>query len=1065
MKNNQKADDHSTKKIVQLVERMKGSVRLTSGRTENVNIAEEQNLARERKPFLQVKSSLLKWLDKTRALSLKLPFVDSENNNIGSWSEFVPPELITSVRQANNHTELRDAIMANALDAHQLMLLSFLDQVQNLETQMGQFEPRYFDDYIERVVKQKPLSTIPEKAHVVVEAGEEKEMIIPQHQKFIGKNQQGETLTYKTLDDSFINDCHLQNIDIVAKQVDGIQGAFQKTYNPTDISSPRFELPVNFNDIQWEDGVGELVIQSPALNLPSGKREIRLTFINQGEPISNETLSTIQEILSVSVANEGEWVLIDYLVEEENEGLTCWNVNDKSIQLSLAEGDLACEGKIALAVNYQAVNEIANDTRENVLSSLSAFLFDQVRLVVNVDQYALATAKNQNGSYTLDGPFFPFVSPIRKRSAFEIDLGELSPIGLKSISAGVTWNNLPELGLKDYYQVYSNYHNRKGRINDPDNFNPSEIDESSFSADWSLNWGTSRTHQQSLGEGSVALFENGSDSIDWNIMTQMDSGKLEEKHHHKTPTLTLLLKLSEHSHFQHAYYTRIQQAEIQNKSVSSSGLLIGDPAEDNTEQTLNPPFEPEIASIDLSFSSEIILNVLANNPDPGSRTPGKKKDNGFYFSMPDSTQALTEIAGSDIETEDAPTAAIGIKPALNQDAYLSLAFDQLSLGNCLNIYFNLHRPGVDCSNTQSTVENPWSLWTNNGWETVKVLNDETENLAASGVINFWLPSHAEKKDGVYRLVYCGTRQQLAGRIQSILVNSVTLALTTEQHRNYRWQEPLPEESITEAENNEAITTVFQPYPGFSGRSAETPSENHHHFGLNTQYKSRFNKPMSYDKQLLHRFNELLMVKCLPESASTTPGEIKILVLPKSVHEVDPAELETGNNLSLPGYLVQDIQDFLAPYLPLGVKAAIETPSIKKRCYSISLLRDVESAENFEFYSDLIREKLKEMLNPYSQFYRENIGFSPYVPNSLIRRELENLLYVERVSGLAVWKTDQDQKMHPGEKLKNLYTFDERSEICWVNTKGEYIAGDTLTLDHAITTRIGESIIEENFIVG
>lgn len=974
------------------------------------------------------------WLAQMRALTYFMPFVDSDGRFVGDWSDLIPEKLITQVETCASKHELREVVGQWNLDPHQHLIFAFLEQINILDEKFNNTKRSFFEFYAQAVLRQKALGALPQKANVIIETNSINGTLIPKDANFIAKLEQD--TYFRCVEDTYVSNTILTKIFLSISDINDQYGMFVQDRDATSTENISFDKALSTKSITIADS--KECINIDLKNLIPIKNDKIIELCIDSNKISARQFKELENFIkidinsgveSLSVPNkntaneEKEGVYFSFEVvsyetkHKENAGIGYQGIGELNIRESATYTNtsknlyyiqLFCASEIVesfsnlkLSTNKEKIANLSDGDRHALLETINHLNLGNIK--VNVFQAEVFDAEVITLETVCDvlTAFQPFSSPIKKNSSFSLRILNQPLIGTNKIRLKIDWLNIPDGGLKKYYQAYSLYHQQvsgKG-----DDF---EIDESLFGMNWTCTKEGKSGDKIELDRGHTKLFSYCRDTltieVNYNIDKLLADSAIEGN---GTGDIIFKFTLDDDSDFQEQYYNQVLQYGL---TKSSSNPLFSASEKNFGIEQVNPPFIPEIEKITVFIETQCSNQKL-----------------NMHYAVP---EVLTKNIRTSVNT---------FLPELDHEVALSLCFESLPEGNCLSILFKLMRRHFDYDKSDNP---PWQIYTHKGWVPVKVLRDDTCELDYSGIVTFWIPGDIKRIGGLFVIQYTGSKNRLAFELESVLVNAVALTMNVDKHRYLTWNQAMQSGTKLDLDEQQPsysfvneIKNIQLPFPAAGGISCESENQVLHKVSNLIQHKQRLNRFESYEHFIVENFGEIMLAKCLP--FNLVGKNTTILVLPRPEYPLDMSLLD-GQRLPLNGVLLEEISSSLNHLKPLTAKLSIKTPYVKLSALDIELVLELGFRENYEYYAERVHETLSHLLNPYSPFYLSNIGFRQNLPLTVIRSEIENLSFVR-----AVTKINLRTKHKPSDHeitMQSIGVYDPSTEIRWIDIDGNKI---------------------------
>lgn len=440
-----------------------------------------------------------------------------------------------------------------------------------------------------------------------------------------------------------------------------------------------------------------------------------------------------------------------------------------------------------------------------------------------------------------------------------------------------------------------------------------------------------------------------------------------------------------------------------------------------------PPFVPMVKSVWLSYSAEEEIDVLALHGQP---LAGQAQ---FYYVHPlGEYQPARRLTATSPTGEPSPAARSGyhlnLLPGFTDEGTLYIGLAGLTPPLDINLLFELapftslpRQQEVTLAGYRSLQPSvQWSYLVLDEWRpftpgtTLRddVVHDQSLGLTEQQPVRLSLPAtldtrHTIMPEGLYWLR--ATVRQGAEFVQQVrqvhtqLVPAVRLATSPEQHLTF--EAHVPAHSLTRLlKPVPELARVEQPLASFGGRSAETHDEYNTRVSERLRHRGRAVTPWDYEHIVLDHFPEVFRVKCLRANqvprAQRRPGLVLVMVVP---HQ--PAT---------PGYRLPVFSPDQLAHIRNVLRRAVSAHVQLEVCNPLYEMIQVRAGVHFTRVArrqhpqpgrlmQQVQQELNEFLSPWNARNPARHGLHYSLTSSMILSFLNQLPYVESVTGFSVVK--------------------------------------------------------------
>ena len=360
------------------------------------------------------------------------------------------------------------------------------------------------------------------------------------------------------------------------------------------------------------------------------------------------------------------------------------------------------------------------------------------------------------------------------------------------------------------------------------------------------------------------------------------------------------------------------------------------------------------------------------------------------------------------------TLAPALLPTFYDEGTLFIGLTDLVPGSIVNILFQLAEATSDAESDIQPVY--WQYLQNNQWLPLRkgfeLVNDDTDNLTASGIIKFAFPDtmtadNTVMPKGLY-WIKASVPQNSRAVCQTIGIYTQAVKTTfviDPANDTTRLSDPLPQGSVSKLRVADAnIKQVTQPAASFDGREPEANKHYYLRVSELLRHKGRAIQKFDYERLVLEAFPEVFKTKCINHSFRLdankydndfpiAPGYVLVAVIP------DLTKLLAGESFEpmLPTGSIEKIQDFLSLCSSPFVRIKAVNPRYEKINFYLSVI--LRQGYDKPFYTDKLAQDLREFLAPWAVGMYDKLRFGQCVNKSDVVEFLETREYVDYITKL------------------------------------------------------------------
>jgi hypothetical protein len=290
--------------------------------------------------------------------------------------------------------------------------------------------------------------------------------------------------------------------------------------------------------------------------------------------------------------------------------------------------------------------------------------------------------------------------------------------------------------------------------------------------------------------------------------------------------------------------------------------------------------------------------------------------------------------------------------------------------------------------------------------TAEFIFDTTNNFLTSGIIQFLIPKEATLHNTIMPEGLLWLKASIQAPPDSVCsfmdvqANAVIARFKNQENDPAHLASPLPANTINKLEgSNAAIKSVKQPFASFGGRMQEEDKNFYVRVSERLRHKERNITLWDYERLVLQHFPSIYKVKCInhaTENSFYSPGNVLVVVVPDLTNQnaVNPLQPRVDKNT------LSEVTDFLQDHTTGWAQLQVRNPFYEtvRTVVQLKLKRGFE----FNFYQNVVEQKLKEFLSPWISGRSNNIQFEGKVTKSMIVKFLEELEFVDFIASLRLY---------------------------------------------------------------
>jgi len=898
------------------------------------------------------------------------------------------------------------------------LIKAFTGLYEHMQQHLNHFTERHLDYYYRNVLGIQLRPAIADQVHLCIDAlPQTLPVVIPEGTLFPAGNtsfrltndlklSQAKIKALKTI---FISDykqisAHsLQQSDIMEAQVyaashDVLPAAAYLPESPPVkawalAGEDQHELPDNERTME-EANVG-FIIASPVLYLTEGHRTIVLSIYF--ESISFEHMQAyIRNYASVKERRE-ETILNELLAAAfiiSYTGATGWeDIPRHTIKIGMEAANRCININITLESaapafniynpllhggNYETKQPLIklllnNFSFHNAFSFMQSLIVERIAINANVKEFRSVRLYNNVGPLSAENPFQIFGPQPVVGTYLDIRNTNIFNRYTKDFNIDIEWLDLPNIenGFDAYYAAYN-----------------AGITNSSFKI--------SITNGYIRPDKNLPLFETYRDADGRTFLNSHTSIKQADFQHLLFNNFPLLAKEDYNAQTEgmvrlelaapnEAFGQRLYTQLFPEVVTHNAGRWV------KKRPLPNIPYTPMVKSITLDYTleqAEILKADKENSDGNGIR---------LFHLYPFGFRQAYPAAGY---------GTFSLLPQFEGRSNLYIGFDNLQPNDQISLLFQLEDKHYTHT-TGNILELQWNYLHNDKWipfDKTQVIADSTHQFISSGIINLKMPTinnHGNTRlDPTLQWLNLSSVCSLDTRpmVKGIFMNA---GIADRQIENITTITNIAPLTIKSAQTEmRGVQKIWQLFPSFGGRSAETMEEYYVRVSERLRHKKRPVLGIDIIQLVLEQFPEIYIAKCMGNdhavnSDMTDDTDLQLVVVPKIQNSsIDEPRADLA--------ALYRIKEYLEELLPDFMKIAVHNPVYER----VKVICDVHfgnsrSSTDNNYYLSLLQEDIRKYLNPWLFDAASQVKIGSVLYKSEMMNFIKKLPYVTYVTAFSI----------------------------------------------------------------
>ena len=939
-----------------------------------------------------------------------------------------------------------------SLPAHFSLLYTFLELYKEPQRLMNTITARHLDFYYKEVLGLKKKAPVPDKAHVVFELKKNTApYLLKQDTKLLaGKDKFKKDLVYKLTHDIVVNSskaAQLKSLFInpanknllhfapVANSADGL-GAELNKINPSWNAFGYQELPVA------QPG---FCLAGDVMTMQEGERTITVRLELNGVSAIIRDGSRIDNLFIVSATGAKGWTDVKNISPTVNKS------NDKTGEL-LFSVSFSADDPAIIAYNSDlhgagyTTNKPVLKILLNPASSVGYEHFKNADLVngsitVTVKGMKALQLENDFGVLNPKKPFFPFGPTPENDANFWVGSEEVFNKQLLNLQLNIEWKNIPAKKLADHYSGYLthvenksftvnatfrdaagwNVENDKNNLFDADDATKKDENNVSTKIIFTKNERPKiRVPQlkvdflpvQLMRSSNKTLAQEISEKISWLKPGWLRSFPMAP---FANRTATMPIRVPTKSGFQNPnefvfasfrkgyLHLALNQGFLfrEYRSQFTKQVLDFSKGDNKTINPLKEPFSPEMQTLTLEYSATTgTVSFNENTLNDYSDASIELYHAGPFGQMREHTYARNQSAFL-------TNKSVKLLPQYYSEGNFYIGLSGLHANDSICLLFQVASGSADPDLPKADLE--WEVLCDNYWKSLNTRDfifDTTNDFLTNGIVKLVIPKEATTEntimpDGLLWLkVSAAQYSKAVCRLIDVRTNAAIAEFVNNENDPEHLKVQLEAGQVTKLQQMAgAIKKIEQPYASFGGRMEENDTTFYTRVSERLRHKERSVACWDYERLILQHFSSIYKIKCINHSSVTSftdAGHILIVVIPDLTNQnaVNPFQPRADKNT------LDEILQFLKKHAAEWAEHHIINPFYEPVKITVSV--KLKAGYEFNYYQEEINKVLQNFLSPWINGSAGDIHFGGKITESHIVKLLEDLEYVDYITGLQLF---------------------------------------------------------------
>ena len=347
-------------------------------------------------------------------------------------------------------------------------------------------------------------------------------------------------------------------------------------------------------------------------------------------------------------------------------------------------------------------------------------------------------------------------------------------------------------------------------------------------------------------------------------------------------------------------------------------------------------------------------------------------------------------------------------PQANHQGQIIFEIEGASPPQILSFFFQL-RDNIRDNTLTAMPTIGWEYYVNDEWREFSpdaIIRDGTNKFMNSGIVVLELPEILQHDQlyldtGIIQIrAYADNHADIVARAVKIKTQAAEVErVITDGKEKISY---IPAETITEVNATIAgLNTISQPLPSYGGSLPENTESLIIRVSEHLKHRGKAVVSRDFERLILHRFDDVRMVNCLPgvstKNESKDPGKVLIVVIPDVRRYPDTSKFRprfsAGRLFEMETYLKDKMTEF----------ASVEVRNPRYERITVRCIVRFERGIEKGLYLKRLNSEISHYISPWCYDDKIAIEFGSSLDLTNIKGFIHTRPYVEMVTGLSVVK--------------------------------------------------------------
>ncbi|MBW8686814.1 hypothetical protein [Chitinophaga rhizophila] len=341
-------------------------------------------------------------------------------------------------------------------------------------------------------------------------------------------------------------------------------------------------------------------------------------------------------------------------------------------------------------------------------------------------------------------------------------------------------------------------------------------------------------------------------------------------------------------------------------------------------------------------------------------------------------------------------------PTFEDKASLYIGLDGMQPQEEISLLFQLEERHRNHTRINKAPQLHWSYLYNDRWvpfNNAQIVTDTTRLFINSGIISLKTPpfncAGNTRLDRQLQWLRLSSPEEMQIRpmLKGLFVNA---AIACREQSDTHVSTSLPAMSIKALQQEiRGVQRVWQLFPSFGGRPAETTEEYYVRVSERLRHKNRPLYSMDIIQLILEAFPEILIVKCATNIAAS---DVQLVIVPKPTGNGRYENPEPHTDIAT----LFRIHGFIARLLPPFIKVTVHHPIYEK----VKIVCDVgfvekENLTDTNYYLTRLQEDISQYLTPWLYDAQPEVKMGGALYTADVLSYIKKLPYIAYVTGFSM----------------------------------------------------------------